>query len=483
MNRACYLLVLLTLTPRLAVGDPLSRPELQQQLSAILDDRPVTRRATVCLKVVDLATGEVLFDRGGDRLLTPASNLKIYTAACALDKWGPEKRFLTELRTTARIDRGTLNGDLVLVGGGDSMLTTADVDDLVARAVRQWGLQRVDGAVRVDNARYGSRLKGPGWMWDDDPDAYNMSVTPLMMDFNVLTVRVTASANGLFATLVPPSDFPPIRQAAGDVAGTNGDVRVTRQPFRDEITVSPGQLVEGNAEGNTEFRLTMHDPGPWAAGVLRAMLRQHGVVIQDANPAAAPTNVMPSSGTAAVVSMRHEGVTLGETISHLHHVSENAVGEVLLHEIAIAGDTRRPTWSDGANAITHWLTESAGLQPGSFRLVDGSGLSRYNLISADSSVRLLKYMHGHEEFDTFFGSLKTYAVDPKQNAELAGSDLHRVHAKSGGMTGVATISGYVRTLDGRLLAFSFLANGFIGSNAPVIELRNEVWRTLVRYQG
>lgn len=470
-----WLIVMLACLPPYAwAGDRLSLPELKHQLGKILDDSAVTNRTTVCLKVIDLSTGEVLFDRGGDRLLTPASNLKIYTASCALDKFGPDKRFCTELRATGRMDRGTLLGDLVLVGGGDSMLTSADLDKLVARAVDQWDLQRILGKVRVDNSRYSLPRKGPGWMWDDDPADYNMSVTPLMLDFNVLTARVTVADNGLRCSLLPPSSHPPIRLAEGTT--DDRDLQVTRIPCCDEIVVRPGKSVEPSSD----FRLTMHDPGPWAAGVLQRMLEARGVAIQ----AAAETSSPASQGASEFVPMdvmRHEGITLRETISHLHRVSENAVGEVLLHEIALADGITHPGWPDGARAITTWLTETAGLAPGSFKLVDGSGLSRYNLISADSSVQLLKYMRGHRHFHEFFSSLNTYPVEVPQIASAKG-DVNRVHAKSGGMTGVATISGYVQTLDGQLLAFSFLANGFIGSNQPIFELRSNVWNTLVRFR-
>jgi D-alanyl-D-alanine carboxypeptidase len=122
--------------------------------------------------------------------------------------------------------------------------------------------------------------------------------------------------------------------------------------------------------------------------------------------------------------------------------------------------------------ISQWLIDEAGLEAGSFRLVDGSGLSRYNLISADSSVRLLRYLYGSEHFDAFFKSLPTEKVDGKPV----------VTAKGGSMSGVSTMSGYIKTDDGRLLAFSLLANGFLGNNKPVFDLRQCVWRELVRYR-
>jgi PBP4 family serine-type D-alanyl-D-alanine carboxypeptidase len=183
----------------------------------------------------------------------------------------------------------------------------------------------------------------------------------------------------------------------------------------------------------------------------------------------------PAEGEQAGKDRReltHHGKTLAETLKHFHEESENAVGEVLLHEIAIAKGTTQPDWPAGAKAISDWLVEKAGLEAGSFRLVDGSGLSRYNLISADSAVRLLEFMHGGEHFDAFFASLPTEVV----------GDEAVVSAKGGSMTGVSTISGYLKNDEGRLLAFSLLATGFVGDNKPVFDLRQRVWRELVRYR-
>ena len=150
---------------------------------------------------------------------------------------------------------------------------------------------------------------------------------------------------------------------------------------------------------------------------------------------------------------------------------------MLLHEIAIAKGTSKPKWADGAKAITTWLIETADLEPDSFRIVDGSGLSRYDLISADSSVRLLRYMHTHEHAETFCDALKPYEI------EIDGKKHKLIAAKPGGMGSVSTISGYLTTLDGRKLAFSLLANGYIGSAKPVFGLREDVWRILAHYDG
>jgi len=459
-----------------AAVEPLDAKALAARLDKVLDDHPTAKRTTVTLKVVDLQSGETIYDRGGDRLQVPASNLKIYTSACALDLFGPDHRFQTIVRADGPIENGFLRGNLKLIGGGDAMLTSKELRKLAKQVVDELGVRQIIGEVVVDNSRYAPRLKGPGWMWDDEPSYYNMSVTPLMVDFNVLTVKLTPDAEGfVYAKLDPLSNSPELVSVGADAAA--GNALATRQPFAAPIEYRGDRKLDKP----TELRMTMHDPGPWVAGMFTQMLAEEGANFSP-SPRKQAANSSDKTPPREIV---HEGPTLAETLKHFNHVSENAVGEVLLHEIALARGVERPDWPDGAKAISEWLVEQAKLEPGSFRYVDGSGLSRYNLISADSSVRLLQHLKQSDDFEPFFQSLPTSEVKLDEAMLADASDQSpkpRVAAKGGSMSSVSTMSGYLRTLDGRLLAFSLLANGFVGNNEPVFDLRQQVWRELVRYQ-
>ena len=459
-----------------AAVEPLDAKALAASLDNVLDGHPTAKRTTFTLKVVNLQSGETIYDRGGDRLQVPASNLKIYTSACALDAFGPDHRFKTIVRAEGPIENGVLRGNLKLIGGGDAMLTSQDLHKLAKQVVDELGVRQIIGEVVVDNSRYAPRLKGPGWMWDDEPSYYNMSVTPLMVDFNVLTVKLTPDAEGfVYAKLDPPSNSPELVSVGAN--GAAGNALATRRPFTEPIEYRGDPKLDKP----TELRMTMHDPGPWVAGLFTQMLAEEGV---NFSPSPRKRTAKPEDETPAR-EIVHDGATLADTLKHFNHVSENAVGEVLLHEIALARGVERPDWPDGAKIISEWLVEQAKLEPGSFRYVDGSGLSRYNLISADSSVRLLQHLKQSDDFEPFFKSLPTSEVK-LDDAETAGandtSKEPRVSAKGGSMSSVSTMSGYLRTLDGRLLAFSLLANGFIGNNEPVFDLRQQVWRELVRYR-
>ncbi len=481
---------LIFLALRSLASEPLDEAALAHALRELIDQHPVTQRTTVTAKVVDLESGQVLFDRGGDRLLTPASNLKIYTTAAALDLLGPDHRGL--VTRIAVSDRA-----VYLIGGGAAMIRAGELAewaDRVAAVIRrsdEMGRARPRRIVNVIPDRWvGLPDKGPGWMWDDEPDYYNMTLSPLMVDFNTLEVVVTAGADesaGIEVELRPASNYPAVSNRAVVSANRTDDTAVTvdRVPFEDDLLVT-GSLSPGASP--VRARVTMHDPDRWVAEVFAQLLRDRGLP--------AGETVVRSGGEEAVLAspglavLEFPSAPLREVLAHFNRVSENAVGEMLLLHLGGAlGDGERygagHGWPKGAAVIRGWLTQTAGLDPGSFRLVDGSGLSRYNLISADSSVRLLQHMHGHEDAEAFAEMLPAYAVTiERERTDDTGERerAFRVRAKPGGMSGVYTISGYLDTLDGRRLAFSFLTNGYLGGSAPSRDLRDRFWSTLMHYR-
>lgn len=467
-------LACLMLTMLLAVAGP-AQPAVQadvslaEQLAEIIETDRVSERTIVAMQVIDAETSDVLFQRFPDHLLVPASNMKLYSSACALDVFGPDHRFETRVLATGAIDSdGVLRGDLVLQAGGDPVLRSEQLAAL-AREVAGKGVKRIEGALVVDDTIFEPRLKGPGWMWDDDPDTYNMSVNALMVDYNVLTVVMRERDGRHVVELDPPSDYPPL-EVSGPLPGR---LVVTRKPFDHTITVSSRPSPEATT---ARVRLTMHDPTRWAAGMFAEMLRGEGIEIAGGVRVAD----QPAMGEAIAV---HRSVPMSEILALFNKPSENAIGEVLVHQIALNAGVRPATWNAGARAIGEWLTGTAGLDAGDFRMVDGSGLSRYNLICASGTVKLLHHMNGHPHRQVYIDSLPVIGVDGTtagrgQNTAARGS----VFAKTGTMSGVSCLSGYVETASGRTLVFSILTNGFVGSSAPPRALQDRLCAAMAAWE-
>lgn len=507
---------------------PLSADALADALAQLLDTHDTSQRTNVTLVIRDLETGETLFDRGGGKLLIPASNLKIYTAAAAIDLLGPEHTWTTALKAVAldALDDRPPPTTVYLEVTGDPMFDTAQLEALVASFVENVTLPGPIVNVSLNTPRPWASipLKGPGWLWDDDPDYYNMSIRGGMLNFNVADVRVSPEGERpgrppsqtisehvvgddwprrVLVENVIPSDYPAHSFGELAEATVNGwvgpkagsDITVTRLPFTDDWQVR-GNMKPDDAPVVVE-RLGVHDPAKWIASVLAKMLEGHGLEMA-INPDMISVFSESTRGQRAgdfaaereaSGQVQQQGKPLSEAVQHFLRVSENAVGEMLLLTLSerFASDGQI-SWPAGAKVISDWLVNVAGVTQGSFRLVDGSGLSRYNLISANSSIQLLDFMDDHKHFGVFFAGLPTYEVAlPKDGSwnhiPLPEFDDQRVFAKPGGMGGVSTISGYIDTLDGRRLAFSLLANGYVSSNESVRDLRDQVWATLVRYRA
>lgn len=406
---------------------------LATQLADVIDNNPISDRTFIAVQVADAETGDVLFERFPDHLMTPASCLKLYSSSCALEMLGPDHRFVTEVA----INHET--GDLILRGGGDPVLRTEDLRAMAAQIHNELGIEAIEGGVVVDASLFSSPLKGPGWMWDDDPDYYNMSISAIMLDYNVLE----AQATGGNITLVPPSDYPP-------TAIVEGDERINRRPF--EETITAGESATGTRS------LTPHDPAHWVAGVFDEMLFEAGVEVAD------PPRVSTERVEGETI-LTHESMPLSEILPLFNKPSENAIGEMLIHMLAVEASQEVATWGTGADVISQWLTQEAGLRDGDFRIVDGSGLSRYDQICASGTVQLLRHMWQSDNRDVFIASLPNMGVDGTVRSRLSNLP-NRVYAKTGTMSGVSCLSGYVLNDADRWLIFSILTNGYIGSSAP-----------------
>jgi len=491
--------------------EPLDAEALSDVLTELLESHPAAKRTHLALKVTDLETGEVLFDRDSDKLFTPASNLKIYTSAAALALLGPESRPTLAIDLFGSIDdAGVFRGEMSLKPFRDGMLDTQGLRELLDLAIEESGMSALHGDLTLGGLDWPVG-KGPGWMWDDDPDYYNAPISKAMLNFNTVAIRVSLADEDaeMAIELDPPTDYPRVKskmpaglyiELRNDILTTMSEedwqrfikqikLTIDRTPGQDDFIITGALFEPGEVKGHFGVRY----PPKYLLAVAKQLLVDRGIeYVFDEEALFESSSIHFAEGEyKPIVHVSKPGASIAEAVRHFLKKSENAVGEMLLLTLSEKfGKGEQVSWPSGAKVISDWLVEVAGLEAGSFRLVDGSGLSRYNLISADSSVRLLTYMKNDSpHFEPFFDGLPIYKVKlPSDDGAKWGGvpvaefDAERVFAKPGGMSGVSTISGYVQTLDGRWLVFSFLGNGYIGSAGPVRDLRNAVWAELVRYQ-
>ncbi|RLP99525.1 D-alanyl-D-alanine carboxypeptidase/D-alanyl-D-alanine-endopeptidase [Micromonospora sp. CV4] len=444
---------------------------LRAAIDTILAD-PRLNGAQASVVVVDTSTGQTLYDRNGDRRLIPASNTKLLTSTAALELLGEGHRFGTDVRTTGKRRGGLLSGNLYLRGGGDPTMLAADYDALAAQVAAD-GVRVVTGNLIADDTRYDRTRLGPDWTWDDEPYYYAAQVSALTVapdtDYDAGTVIVHAApADRAGAPAVvnttPPTGYVRIDNRAETVATGETSISIEREHGSNTIVVS-GQIAIGD-EPASDW-VTVWEPTGYAADVFRAALRRHGVRVLGR------TVLGQSTPEAAHQVARHDSMSLGELMTPFLKLSNNGHAEVLTKEVGrvLSGSG---TWSAGLTAISEYVADT-GMDTGTLRQRDGSGLSRRNLVPATEFVDLLAAVRAEPWFTTWYAALPIAGqpdrfVGGTLRSRMAGTPAAgNVHAKTGSLTGVSGLSGYVTSADGRLLAFSILLNNYLTASVKTLE--------------
>jgi D-alanyl-D-alanine carboxypeptidase/D-alanyl-D-alanine-endopeptidase (penicillin-binding protein 4) len=454
------------------------RPSLTETVSRTLADSSLAH-AGVALLVVSLDRGDTLFAREADRLYTPASNRKLFTAASALHWLGPEHRFTTTLLSTGRIAADTLHGDLVLVGTGDPDFAIFDLGalaDTMASATRV-----VTGDVRADDTWFDDVEWGAGWMWDDGPYWEWPYVTALTLEDNVVTVTVRPGSEigaPVVVDMAPPTGYVTLNVSATTAApGATTELVIDRHwdPKENVIDITGALALDAEA---VTARRTVEEPALYAATVLLELLEARGVEVLGA------ARRGPLEGEAADTVAGHSSGPLAGSIRNFLKVSDNLTGELLVKAVGAAVSGPPGTYEKGLAAERAFLAGEVGVDTTAQRLADGSGVSRYNLVTARQIVALLAYMPSRSDlFPAYLDALPVAGVDGTLEERMRGTAAAgRARAKTGTLNGVTALSGYVPSAEGERLAFSMMVEFYAGSAAPRRAVQDSIVAALAAFR-
>ena len=462
--------------------------------------------------VRDLQTGETLYRRDSERMLIPASNMKLLVTAAALHRLGPEYRFRTRvwMRGTLLPD-GTLRGDLILQGLGDATLEMRGLETL-AQQVRQAGVQRVQGYLLYDDSWLDAERYGFGWSSDDEPFGYQAQMSALCAERNAVRLYAKPAAQvgePALLRLEPDTDYVELvnRTRTGERGAPNTGVRATRTRARNQSIIE-GTLPLGSEEVFVG-RYSVENPSRYATHLFRQALQAAGVVVERGivpaltpciplsrpagegeragEPPFAPTPLSHTVGEGQGVRAdksnhltllaEHLSPPLREVVALINKPSDNLITEITLKTLGkeVRGEG---TTAAGVQVLREFL-QSAGLEMGAVHVVDGSGLSRINGVSPENFVRLLEYMHRSPHAEAFRDSLPVYGVDGTLRNRLRGTPVQgNGYAKTGSLNRVSSLSGYLRTKSGRWLAFSIIMNAYNASGADARALQDKLVQIL-----
>jgi D-alanyl-D-alanine carboxypeptidase/D-alanyl-D-alanine-endopeptidase (penicillin-binding protein 4) len=399
-----------------------ARAELRHTIDS-LTSQPEFRNAQWGVLIVNPRTGDTIYSKNAGKLFMPASNMKIVTSAVALTLLGADYTYRTTFATDGEVRDSLLDGNLIVIGRGDPTISdnmrglATLVMDTLADSVRAHGIRQVTGSLARVGDAFPDSVHGYGWEWDDLGEYYAAGVDELIFNEGMAPT-----------TLRPPPDT--VRDS------------LYSGPARDPAT---GYL---NAFNDALVRKRINVESGVMDSILPTPIKLDTLFTYVSPPL---RNILPA----------------------LMKPSQNQIAEILLKTIGL--ERGGMGTADSARKIVAQQLLAWGAQPDGFALYDGSGLSRHDLLSPETLVRVLDRIQQDTAFAVYYNAMPVAGVDGTLKDRMKGTPAEgNVHAKTGSIGSARSLSGYVTTADGERLIFSILANNWTTPSSAVTSVADQI---------
>jgi len=471
-----------------------SKPATLAELKGRIDEivrQPALEPGFFAVKIVSLDSGQLIYEHNANKFVRPASNMKLYTVAAAFDRLTPDFHFVTSVYAKEKLEDGKVKGDLIVYGRGDPSIAARfnngdyfkGINDLADRIVAA-GVKRIKGDLVGDESYFTGAPVGSGWEWEDLTWSYGAQVSALTINDNAIDLNIRPGdrpgAPVSITTGPPSSSFMTIVNRATTTAkGTRGDLRIYRGLGANSLEIT-GTLPMGDA--GFVGGVSIPDPALAFVSMLRDALIKRDVKIDGrvrTVTASSGGSIVPGVSSAATAQPQNMPAQPPVEIASLPSPAFNAIAaqtlkpsqnqytEIILRTL---GRTQPPVSTEtgrmrddeekGLEVVKNLLRQ-AGVNDNEVALNDGSGLSRNDLISANTTIQLLTFMSKHKYFAQFREALPIAGVDGTLRTRMRGTPAEgNVRAKTGSLSSVASLSGYVTTAGGEHLVFSMMLNNY-----------------------
>jgi D-alanyl-D-alanine carboxypeptidase/D-alanyl-D-alanine-endopeptidase (penicillin-binding protein 4) len=437
--------------------------EFWSQMDDIFND-PNFSNANWGVLIQSLETGEYFYKRNENKLFMPASNLKLFTSSAGLVLLGDDYRFTTNILMRGKIDGSTLIGDIVVQGRGDPALSGRFYKNDVLKVFNDWadsllrlGIDEITGNIIGDDNEFDDLGLGAGWQWDYESDWYAAQSSALSFNDNCIDIVVTADrmTSQAIININPDTRYAVI---VNKVSVVNDDsstsIKVYRERGTNIITVY-GTIKKSDS---LKTFATVNNPTQFTMVGLKEVLERKGITV-GGFPLDIDDLTIPIEDYELHNLFTHYSPKLREIVKVINKNSQNFFTEQLLKTIGL--EINHFGSAENGIEACNSVFQEMGINPETMNMVDGSGLSRLNLVSPKQIISILNYMYQHKYYLPFYNSLPIAGVDGSIANRMKGTKAeNNVRAKTGFIGSARSLSGYVTTGDNEPVAFSMIVNNF-----------------------
>lgn len=428
-------------------------------------------------------TGKILTQYNGQKQVRPASNLKLLTSAAILDELGADYRYSTKLYGWGRQKGHTWHGDILIRGSGDPSISGEfyhqdrfHVFDKFFSALYSRGIRKIDGNLIGNDSFFDQQPYPKGWSWQDLSFYYGVEISAL--SFNNNTVDLTVYANGEVGDTPEIQWFPFdtdyvnfINEQVITPRGTEYDEFYWRQLGTNTIILR-STLPKGYVEKEP---LSIKNASMFFLDTFRKYLEDGGIsitgrIIEDSQP-------QDWSHEEYSVIAEHKSVPLSELLKQVNKESNNFYTEMLLKTMAAEHFDAAGSTELGISLVKDFAA-SMNMDTTRLELVDGSGMAPSTLLTVNDLSRMLVEMRDHPQFETYKNSLSVAGVDGSLEHRFGSTMQKKMFGKTGYVSGVRSLSGYLKTSSGQTLAVSVVTNNYTGETSYIDYIQEKIIKTL-----
>lgn len=473
----------IALVPKYSYG---TIQELWQQIDDIFND-PNFSNANWGAVIQSLSTGEYFYKRNENKLFIPASNLKILTTSSALFLLGPDYKFKTEIYIDGKVDGSVLNGNLIVKGYGDPTISGRFNNDKIIKIFEDWadtllseGIDEIRGNIIGDDNVFDDVDLGTGWSWDIESYWFAAPTSALSFNDNCISITVVPTENGKQAKIFiqPETKYSIV---INNVITVPSDSNTTIDVYRNRGTniINVFGTIQKNSKPVKTFA-TINNPTQYFVVILKDVLNKKGIKVSG-YPIDIDDLNEPIDYNKCSLLFTHYSKPLSEILKVINKNSQNFFAEQLLKVLGY--ELKKYGSALNGIEVEKEFLEDTGIDPQGLSIVDGSGLSRLNLVSPNQIITLLNYIFRNDLFHYFYNSLPIAGIDGTLAERMRKTRAqNNVHAKTGLLENVRSLSGYVFTGDDEPIAFSIIANNFVTPYVLAENLQDLVCMRLANFR-